>query len=594
MAQNVGSSSGQEEKIQLSPFEVHAEKDNGYVATTTLGGTLIRTGLSDVGSAISVYTKEFLEDLGAVDNQSLLAFTVNADVGGAQGTFIGGTQNEIFGNGNSNTRIRGLAAADNTLNYFKSDAPWDGYNTDRIDVIRGANSILFGLGSPAGIINASSIRAIDKDKTKVQFQLSDYGSTRANLDLNRVIVKDVLSARVALLRDDTKYKQKPAFELAERAYLTAKYTPKFLQSDSSFFKVEVSGERGRSRSNDRRAAPPIDGTTSFFMPVAQGGLGAQTIDVRNPAENALTFVNFGTPSQVANPLLGRDWTTGAAVLVYTQSVQPTYIFEDLSNSANSYRYAATTGVAINAPAASGSSKTQFSSSDYSPVISQGYKAVALYNQIRFADRFGDRQVTDTSIFDFYNNLLDGDSKREKRDWTNGRIDITHSFFNNKLSYNLQYFKEAMDFDRYASLANSTTISIDASEILPDGSPNPNAGKAFLSSSPYEGSQYQTTDRAAYRATLFYEHDFQQGGKSDSWLRRFLGKHYFTATGSNQVVKKERGDYMSNGVGQEWLDTRFVQANPVVRDAFETGSRTASYFYVSDSLVGRQAGDNLGM
>ena len=61
-----------EEVLVLSPFEVKAEEDNGYVATETLAGTRIRTDLKDVASAISVVTKEFMRDIGATDNSTLL------------------------------------------------------------------------------------------------------------------------------------------------------------------------------------------------------------------------------------------------------------------------------------------------------------------------------------------------------------------------------------------------------------------------------------------------------------------------------------------------------------------------------------------
>ena len=45
----------------LSLFTIDATEDTGYVATSTLAGTRIRTDLKDLGSAISVYTTEFME-----------------------------------------------------------------------------------------------------------------------------------------------------------------------------------------------------------------------------------------------------------------------------------------------------------------------------------------------------------------------------------------------------------------------------------------------------------------------------------------------------------------------------------------------------
>lgn len=42
----------------------------------------------------------------------------------------------------------------------------------------------------------------------------------------------------------------------------------------------------------------------------------------------------------------------------------------------------------------------------------------------------------------------------------------------------------MDFDRYAALGSNSTIEVDAGELLPDGRPNPNVGKAYLRESPF--------------------------------------------------------------------------------------------------------------
>ena len=91
-------------------------------------------------SAISVITKEFLQDIGATDNSTLLQYTTNAEVAGTRGTYAG------LGNGTSvdetgklraprgAQRVRGLAAADNTRDFFVTDIPWDSYNVDRIDI----------------------------------------------------------------------------------------------------------------------------------------------------------------------------------------------------------------------------------------------------------------------------------------------------------------------------------------------------------------------------------------------------------------------------------------------------------------------------
>ena len=143
-----------ENVYELSPFEVSTDSNVGYLATSTLAGTRIRTDLKDVGSAISVVTEEFMQDTGATDNSTLLQYTTNREVAGTRGTYAG------LGNGvtldeSANLRspagaqrVRGLASADNTRDFLVTDIPWDSYTAGRIDIQRGPNSILFGLGSP--------------------------------------------------------------------------------------------------------------------------------------------------------------------------------------------------------------------------------------------------------------------------------------------------------------------------------------------------------------------------------------------------------------------------------------------------------------
>ena len=63
-----------DDTVTLSPFEVRSDQDTGYTATNTLAGSRLNTPIKDLGSAISVYTKEFMEDIGATSINDLLMF----------------------------------------------------------------------------------------------------------------------------------------------------------------------------------------------------------------------------------------------------------------------------------------------------------------------------------------------------------------------------------------------------------------------------------------------------------------------------------------------------------------------------------------
>ena len=77
----------------------------------------MRTDLKDLASSLSVVTKQFMNDIGAVNNTSLLTYTTNTEVGGLYGNFAGIGNTYINGAAETatnlvrpqtNTRVRGL------------------------------------------------------------------------------------------------------------------------------------------------------------------------------------------------------------------------------------------------------------------------------------------------------------------------------------------------------------------------------------------------------------------------------------------------------------------------------------------------------
>ena len=137
----------------------------------------------------------------------------NMEVGEAsRGNFSGQNGSPIYTestliNPDNVTRVRGLEAADNTRNYFLTDIPWDSFDTGRIDVQRGPNSILFGAGSPGGIINNSTNDAEYVNSTKVINRVSSYGSLRDSLDTNYVLIPNQLAIRFSWVNDNENYQR---------------------------------------------------------------------------------------------------------------------------------------------------------------------------------------------------------------------------------------------------------------------------------------------------------------------------------------------------------------------------------------------------
>ena len=67
------------EVVNLSPFIVSTEGDEGYRAANTLSGTRMNASLLHTPAAVSVLTKEFLDDIGAENVMDMLKYALNSE-----------------------------------------------------------------------------------------------------------------------------------------------------------------------------------------------------------------------------------------------------------------------------------------------------------------------------------------------------------------------------------------------------------------------------------------------------------------------------------------------------------------------------------
>ena len=112
--------------VQLSPFEVSTEKDNGFAAASSLAGGRLAGDLRDTPVAYSVITRDFIDALGITDLQTAAEWatssTLNVD---------NGMQN--FFSAPINYTIRGAGAGRPQRNFFPQFNNGDSYNLERSD-----------------------------------------------------------------------------------------------------------------------------------------------------------------------------------------------------------------------------------------------------------------------------------------------------------------------------------------------------------------------------------------------------------------------------------------------------------------------------
>ena len=188
------------------------------------------------------------------------------------------------------TRVRGLDSADNTRDYFLTDIPWDSFDVGRVDLQRGPNSILFGTGSPAGIINVSTNGASFNNSYNLTNRIDEYGSLRNSAMLNQELIPGILAIRLAILDDNEKYEQSDAFNNTRRYYGAFRFDPKLFGKDSHT-SIRGNFERGIQTSDNPRDLPPADEITPWFTSsITVGG-------VTNPGYNKITENQYSIANQ---------------------------------------------------------------------------------------------------------------------------------------------------------------------------------------------------------------------------------------------------------------------------------------------------------
>ena len=150
--------------ITITPFEVTADKDGSYGAVNSNSITMFETDLAKLPISADVFTKTFMDDVGARSIEALiLGNTSGAGIDSSNSTAVGNNQA-----GDRNTApflLRGLTSSVSLRNSFM---PGGGLgvgissvlDVERVEIINGPQSLLYGLGGAGGVINTVTKRAV--------------------------------------------------------------------------------------------------------------------------------------------------------------------------------------------------------------------------------------------------------------------------------------------------------------------------------------------------------------------------------------------------------------------------------------------------
>ncbi|HVU33228.1 MAG TPA: TonB-dependent receptor plug domain-containing protein [Opitutaceae bacterium] len=531
--------------IQLTPFEVSASQEHGYFSPTTLAGTRLNNNIADLPSSISIVTKQELLDTNSNNINDVFRYEANTE-GASTYTpiqLVRGNVSDVLGQAPlvSGNRVRGLATADNEMdNYFAlSRIPFDTYNTDSVEVDRGPNSILFGTGSPAGIVNQTRTKAVlDKFSGSVSAQVGSWGTFREFSGLNIPIFKDTLALYVGQMYQSQGFKQKPSFDVTRRQYAAFTLVP------FKTHKTKISGSfEYYSESADLpNAVTPVD----YITPWRNSGR-----PVYNPINNMVTYLDTGktvgpytlsNKSPDYNGILQTNLTTSSSPY-FVPSL--TYV-----NGGHNVQWVNPDGATT--PYFRGQ-QTGFSVSGWVP--STLTPAQAMINEEKLTTSAPLPIPAGYQIWQ-----APTVSSKNVYDWSSINVDAMNNSQTKARIYYLD-FQQALPFgfnfdagwfrqeltqytDMPVSQANATTLNVDTNQFYLDGKPNPHVGMPYTDT--YASDIFESPEiNNNLRASLEYE--FNLANHVPGWAR-FLGHHRLMAVASQHDDVQQNLRYRESIVG----------------------------------------------
>ncbi len=157
----------------------------GYVARESVTATKTDTPIIEIPQSISVITQDQMREQGANTLNQILRYSagVAPETRGSAATRL------------DQFNVRGFAAAsflDGMRVFGSRDAlpQVDAYRLERVDVLKGPSSVMFGQGGPGGIVNQISKRPLTERLNEVEVQAGNFDYRRTNFDFSGPLDED--------------------------------------------------------------------------------------------------------------------------------------------------------------------------------------------------------------------------------------------------------------------------------------------------------------------------------------------------------------------------------------------------------------------
>jgi catecholate siderophore receptor len=273
--------------------------DVGYHAESTSSGTKTNTPLRNIPQAITVVTKQQIQDIGAQRLEDVTHYIPG--VNWHQGE---GNRDQIVIRGQSST-------ADFFVNGMRDDGQVyrDLYNTERLEYLKGPNALIFGRGGGGGVLNRVLKEADGVPINEWKVQTGSFNNKRISADIGEKITDNLYGRVNAVFEDSDSYRD--YFNL-ERGGIN----PTLTWLATPFTKVKLSYEYFRDVRTADRGIP-----SQFGLPY----FGAQPNQFFGNPDLSHTWLT----QNIATATVEHDFTNGLSVKSQTRFAAYSHVYQNV-------------------------------------------------------------------------------------------------------------------------------------------------------------------------------------------------------------------------------------------------------------------------
>ena len=312
-----------EELTALQEVEVIGRKESSYKNTNSFIGTKTASALKEVPQSVGYVTKELILDQGAT--------TVNEVVKNISGVNQNSSYNDFSirgfratGNRNSGNLLNGMRAQ--TSLWKQSSLA----NIERVEVIKGPASALFGNAAPGGVINRVTKKPLFENKNSITVGVGSWNTLKTYGDFTGPLNPK----KTLLYRLNLGYEKTDSFrDLQGSESIIAAPSFSYIPNEKTHINVDFVYQNFDGKI-DRGQSVPADGNV-YSTPISRS-LSAANDFLKENTLNTTIALTHKFSDHISLNAIYLNSSYSEDMLEHTQA---NLYYKQIGNGANAFRYA---------------------------------------------------------------------------------------------------------------------------------------------------------------------------------------------------------------------------------------------------------------